>query len=87
VAPDRSGAVALRRSALRVAAEGPLRGRVLEARVTPDVLRLVVDVDGVGAVNAVAEQDSPVRVADDVHLQADLGRVAVLPSVPGARTS
>jgi thiamine transport system ATP-binding protein len=82
-----TGEVALRRSALRVRADGPLHGRVLEARVTPDVLRLVVDVEGVGAVNAVAEQDSPVRVADDVHLQADLGRVAVLPSVPGARTS
>ncbi len=86
-APDGAGEVALRRSALRVSADGPLRGRVLEARVTPDMLRLVVDVAGVGAVNAVAEQDSPVRVADDVRLQVDLGRVAVLPSSPDARTS
>ncbi|MGZ5417265.1 MAG: ABC transporter ATP-binding protein [Nocardioides sp.] len=74
------GAVALRRSALRVSADGPLHGRVLEARVTPEVLRLVVDVDGVGEVHAVAEQDSPVRVADDVRLQVDVGRIAVLPS-------
>ena len=72
--------VALRRSALRVAPAGPLHGRVLEARITPELLRLVVDVEGVGEVHAVAEQDSPVRVADDVRLQVDLGRVAVLPS-------
>jgi thiamine transport system ATP-binding protein len=74
------GAVALRRSALRVTADGPLHGRVLEARVTPEVLRLVVDVEGVGEVHAVAEQDSPVRVTDDVRLQVDVGRIAVLPS-------
>jgi thiamine transport system ATP-binding protein len=84
---DGAEAVALRRSALRVAADGPLHGRVLEARVTPEALRLVVDVDGVGAVNAVAEQDSPVRVADDVRLQVDLGRIAVLPSRGNPRTS
>jgi thiamine transport system ATP-binding protein len=77
---DGGGEVALRRSALRVSADGPLRGRVLEARVTPEVLRLVVDVDGVGEVHAVADQDSPVRVADDVRLQVDAGRIAVLPS-------
>ena len=76
----RAGAVALRRSALRVSDDGPLHGRVLEARVTPEVLRLVVDVAGVGEVHAVAEQDSPVRVADDVRLQVDAGRIAVLPS-------
>jgi thiamine transport system ATP-binding protein len=72
--------VALRRSALRVRSDGPLHGTVLEARVTPEVLRLVVDVEGVGAVNAVADQDSRVRVADDVRLAVDLGRIAVLPS-------
>jgi thiamine transport system ATP-binding protein len=86
-AGDGGGAVALRRSALRVVAEGPLHGRVLEARVTPEALRLVVDVDGVGAVNAVAEQDSPVRVDHDVRLQVDLGRIAVLPSRANPRTS
>jgi thiamine transport system ATP-binding protein len=71
--------VALRRSALRVDPDGPLHGRVLEARVTPEALRLRVAVDGVGEVNAVADQDSPVRVADDVRLLVDLARVAVLP--------
>ncbi len=72
--------VAMRRSALRVAADGPLQGRVLEARVTPELLRLKVQVAGVGEVHAVAEQDSPVRVADEVRLSVDLGRVAVLRS-------
>jgi thiamine transport system ATP-binding protein len=78
---DAAGAeVAMRRSALRVAADGPLHGRVLEARVTPELLRLKVAVAGVGEVHAVAEQDSPVRVADEVRLSVDLGRVAVLRS-------
>jgi thiamine transport system ATP-binding protein len=72
--------VALRRSALRVSADGPLHGRVVEARVTPELLRLRVDVEGVGEVHAVADQDAPVRVADEVRLLVDLGRVAVLPS-------
>jgi thiamine transport system ATP-binding protein len=73
-------ALAMRRSALRVAADGPLHGRVLEARVTPELVRLKVDVAGVGDVHAVAEQDSAVRVADEVRLSVDLGRVAVLRS-------
>jgi thiamine transport system ATP-binding protein len=72
--------VAMRRSALRVTTSGPLHGKVLEARVTPELLRLTVDVAGVGPVHAVAEQDSPVRVADEVRLTVDLGRVAVLRS-------
>jgi thiamine transport system ATP-binding protein len=72
--------VAMRRSALRVTTSGPLHGKVLEARVTPELLRLTVDVAGVGTVHAVAEQDSPVRVADEVRLSVDLGRVAVLRS-------
>ena len=72
--------LAMRRSALRVSEDGPLHGRVLEARVTPELLRLKVQVAGVGEVHAVAEQDSPVRVADEVRLAVDLARVAVLRS-------
>ena len=75
-----AAAVALRRSALRCADHGPLRGRVLAARVTPEVTRLVVDVDGVGEVHAVADQDSPVRVGHEVALAVDLSRAAVLPT-------
>ena len=75
-----AAAVALRRSALRCADHGPLRGRVLAAGVTPEVTRLVVDVDGVGEVHAVADQDSPVRVGHEVALGVDLSRAAVLPT-------
>jgi thiamine transport system ATP-binding protein len=70
--------VALRRSALRCADDGPLRGRVLEARVTPEVTRLLVDVDGVGEAHAVAGQDAEVSVGHDVRLVVDLTRAAVL---------
>ena len=77
--PDAGEAeVALRRSALRCADEGPLRGRVLEARMTPEVMRLRVDVDGVGEVHAVAGQDAEVSVGHDVRLAVDLTRAAVL---------
>jgi thiamine transport system ATP-binding protein len=47
--------------------------------VTPELLRLVVDVEGVGEVQAVADQDSPVSVGHDVRLRVDLARAAVLP--------
>ena len=76
---DAGPSVALRRSALRCDDDGPLRGRVLEARVTPELLRLVVDVAGVGRVHAVAEPDAPVSVGHDVRLTVDLARTAVLP--------
>jgi thiamine transport system ATP-binding protein len=47
-------ALALRRSALVLDPVGRLAGRVLSARSTPDAVRLVVDLDGVGEVHAVA---------------------------------
>ena len=75
-----SAQVALRRSALRCTPDGALRGRVLEARVTPEVVRLVVDADGVGRVHAVADQDSTVAAGEVVHLGVDLARTAVLPA-------
>jgi thiamine transport system ATP-binding protein len=74
-----ASAIALRRSALRCVSQGPLHGRVLAARVTPELVRLEVDVAGVGEVHAVADQDSPVRVGEQIRLQVDLSRVAVLP--------
>ena len=70
-----TGPVALRRSALRVAADGPLHGTVLSARLTPDVVRLTVAVDGVGEVPAVG---STVAVGHDVRLVVDLTRAAPL---------
>jgi thiamine transport system ATP-binding protein len=69
----------VRRSAWRCADVGELKGSVLGARVTPEVLRLVVDVEGVGEVQAVADRDSPVSVGHDVRLRVDLSRTAVLP--------
>jgi thiamine transport system ATP-binding protein len=77
-------AVALRRSALRCAPDGPLQGRVLSARVTPEVLRLTVAIPGVGDVHAVADQDAQISVGHDVRLRVDLGRTAVLPARPEA---
>ncbi|HSX69040.1 ABC transporter ATP-binding protein [Nocardioides sp.] len=74
-------AVALRRSALRVATDGPLHGRVLEARLTPETLRLRVDVAGIGVLDAVAAgglADAP-AVGAEVRLVADPARLAVLP--------
>ena len=73
------GAVALRRSALRVAADGPLRGVVRSARVSPEQVRLVVDVDGIGEVHAVAGDGSGTAVGHQVCLTVDLTRAAVLP--------
>ncbi len=76
--PEGPVAVALRRSALRRTADGALTGQVLTARLTPEVTRLVVEVDGVGEVHAVADQDSTVRVGDRIRLGVDLSRTAVL---------
>ncbi len=73
-------AVALRRSALSLSSDGPLRGRVLAARVTPEQLRLVVDLPGIGEVHAVADPDAAVEVGHEIRLSVDLGRTAVLPS-------
>jgi thiamine transport system ATP-binding protein len=77
--------VALRRSALRVAAGGPLQGRVLSARITPDAVRLTVEIDGVGQVHAVGDLQAVVpAVGHDVRLRLDLTRAARLagPATP-----
>ncbi len=50
-------AVAMRRSALVVAPDGGLAGEVVSAQATPDQVRLVVDVAGVGEVDAVGASD------------------------------
>jgi thiamine transport system ATP-binding protein len=73
-------AVALRRSALRVAADGALGGTVTAARATRDQLRLSVTVDGLGDFEAVAELSSGVAVGQRVRLAVDTARVAVLAS-------
>ena len=79
------GAIALRRSALRVDPAGRLGGRVVAATLTPEVVRLRVLVDGLGEMHAVAPQDTDVRIDHDVRLRVDMGRTAVLPAPAPAR--
>ena len=76
------GPLALRRSALRVDPEGPVRGRVTLARSTPEQLRLEVEVDGVGTLAAVADPRSVVRPGSEVRLALDETRAAALPAQP-----
>lgn len=76
--PD-ADAVAVRRSAL-VVADGPLAGRVLAARATPEQVRLVVDVDGVGELDAVARLDAHPGLGDWVPLTVDASRLARIPT-------
>ena len=72
-------AVALRRSALRVDPLGPLLARVEEARVTPDQIRVQLDVDGAGSLPGVAEQGSGIRLGERVHVSIDTSRIAPVP--------
>ncbi len=79
-----ASAVAVRRSALVVADAGPVRARVESARVTPEQVRLVVQVEGVGAVDAVAALGSRVAPGDEVAVRVDVTRLAVLPITTGS---
>jgi thiamine transport system ATP-binding protein len=75
---DRAPAVAIRRSALAVVAEGPLAGTVRSSRITPEQVRLEVDVDRVGVVNAVSPLDRHPGPGQQVELSVDPTRLAVL---------
>jgi thiamine transport system ATP-binding protein len=76
-----ASAVAVRRSALAVSPEGAstkgLTGVVLSSRATPEQIRLVVDVAGVGEADAVAPLDAHPAVGESVRLAVDPGRLAV----------
>ncbi|MGL5823266.1 MAG: ABC transporter ATP-binding protein [Nocardioides sp.] len=74
-------AVALRRSALVVAANGPLPGEVDSARATPDLVRLTVRVAGLGQVDAIAPLSggSTAPVGAAVRLALDATKLAVIP--------
>ena len=81
-----AAAVALRRSAL-VASErgdGTIVARVDAARVTPEQVRLVVEAPGIGTLDAVAPLGSRVAPGDEVSLEVDVTRLAVLPIAPGS---
>jgi thiamine transport system ATP-binding protein len=77
--PEATGAVAVRRSALVVDEAGALSGTVVAARATPDQIRLLVDVDGVGELDAVAGPDRHPGPGEAVRLRVQRGRLAVLP--------
>jgi thiamine transport system ATP-binding protein len=73
-------AVAVRRSALVVAEGGPLRGVVRSGRATPGQVRLVVDVDGIGEIDAVGSLEAHPGPGDRVTLRVDPGRLAATPT-------
>ena len=70
--------VAVRRSALTAVADGSLAGVVRAARITPQQVRLEVDVDGVGTVDAVAPLDVHPRPGDRIGLAVDRNRLAIV---------
>ena len=57
---------------------GPLTGRVVSARATPEQVRLVVDVDGIGELDAVAPLDRHPGPGEPVRLAVDHTRMAVI---------
>jgi thiamine transport system ATP-binding protein len=73
-----SGRLAVRRSAFRVDPGGTLEGNVVEARTTPEQVRLVVDVEGIGEVDAVAPLDQHPGAGQPVRLAVDATRTAVV---------
>jgi thiamine transport system ATP-binding protein len=77
-APAEPVALALRRSALQVDPAGPLVGTVRSARVGAELTRLVVEVAGVGTVDAVAGLAVPVAAGEQVRLRLDSTRIARL---------
>jgi thiamine transport system ATP-binding protein len=70
-------AVAVRRSALAVDPTGALAGTVRSARATPVQVRLVVDVAGIGELDAVAGLDAAAAPGQEVRLRVDVTRLAV----------
>ncbi|KQW47050.1 ABC transporter [Nocardioides sp. Root1257] len=78
--PEVGAAVAVRRSALVVSDAGDLSGTVVSARVTPEQIRVVVDVDGVGELDAVARLDTHPAAGDRVSMVVDASRLAVTPN-------
>ncbi len=85
-------ALAVRRSALAArpgvtAGPGTLAARVLSVAATPDEVRLVVDLAGVGEVPAVGAPGWLPEPGDEVAIAVDRSRIAVLPGAPDATVS
>lgn len=70
--------LALRRSALRVAADGETAATVVEARAAAEVTRLVVQVPQVGRLHAVAAWSEHCAPGDEVRLRLERERTARL---------
>ena len=70
--------IALRRSALVVDPAGSLEGLVQQARVTPEQVRLEVDVPGLGVLDAVAPLDARPALGETVRLRVEPTRVAAV---------
>jgi thiamine transport system ATP-binding protein len=70
--------VALRRSAIRLDPAGPLTATVVSARVTPDQLRVELDVAGIGRLPGVAEPGQAVAVGETVRARVVPDRLATL---------
>ncbi|PVG82448.1 ABC transporter ATP-binding protein [Nocardioides gansuensis] len=75
-----TASLAVRRSALVADEAGCLPGTVVSARATPDQVRLVVDVDGIGDLDAVAPLGSHHAPGERVSLRVDPSRVAPIPT-------
>jgi thiamine transport system ATP-binding protein len=76
--PARDVKVAVRRSALVLDDAGPVAATVTSARATPDLVRLVVEADGLGTLDAVAALDRHPGPGERIGLRLDATRVAVL---------
>jgi len=74
-----AAAVAARRSALLAGASGALAGEVVSARVTPEQVRLVVRVPGLGEVDAVAPLDLHPGPGEQVRLAVERAKLAPIP--------
>jgi thiamine transport system ATP-binding protein len=72
-------AVAVRRSALVAAPHGPLTGRVVSSRATPEQVRLVVDVPGLGEVDAVSPLGLHPGPGEQVGLTVEAAKLATIP--------
>ena len=70
--------IALRRSALVVDPDGSLEGVVQQARVTPEQVRLEVEVPGLGTLDAVAPLDARPALGETVRLRVEPTRLAAI---------
>ena len=70
--------LALRRSALRLDPAGPLEGTVTAAGAISDAVRVEIDLDGIGPVEALAEQNATLRPGDRARVRVDGAGLALI---------